>query len=183
MECALTLARRGAARVRLVDRAPAMGGHLGWLTRLPGLGEWGRVTAYRMAALKRLPSVELINDLELTAVEIERNGADAVVLATGARWASDGLNGFTRAPLPGADATAAHVLTPEQILLDGKRPPPGRVVVFDGEGYIVAAAVAELLALEGREVEFVTGFDTIVPYAPRRSRTCSRASACTPAAS
>ena len=42
MECALTLARRGAARVRLVDRAPAMGGHLGWLTRLPGLGEWGR---------------------------------------------------------------------------------------------------------------------------------------------
>ena len=29
MECALTLARRGAARVRLVERAPAMGGHLG----------------------------------------------------------------------------------------------------------------------------------------------------------
>ena len=37
MECALTLARRGAARVRLVERAPAMGGHLAWLTRLPGL--------------------------------------------------------------------------------------------------------------------------------------------------
>ena len=165
MECALTLARRGAARVRLVDRAPAMGGHLGWLTRLPGLGEWGRLTAYRMAALKRLPGVELINDLELTAVEIERNGADAVVLATGARWSSDGLNGFTRAPLPGADATAAHVLTPEQILLDGKRPPPGRVVVFDGDGYMVAAEVAELLAREGRDVEFVTGYDTIVPYA------------------
>ena len=32
-----------------------MGGHLSWLTRLPGLAEWGRVTAYRMAALKRLP--------------------------------------------------------------------------------------------------------------------------------
>ena len=44
MECALTLARRGAERVRLVERAPAMGGHLGWLTRLPGLAEWGRLT-------------------------------------------------------------------------------------------------------------------------------------------
>ena len=164
MECALTLARRGAARVRLVDRAPSMGGHLGWLTRLPGLGEWGRVTAYRMAALKRLRNVELINDLELTAIEIERNGADAVVLATGSHWAADGLNGFTRAPLPGADTTAAHVLTPEQIVLGGKRPPPGRVVVFDGDGYLVAAAVAELLAREGRDVELVTGYDTIVPY-------------------
>ena len=164
MECALTLARRGAARVRLVDRAPSMGGHLGWLTRLPGLGEWGRVTAYRMAALKRLRNVELINDLELTAIEVERNGADAVVLATGSHWAADGLNGFTRAPLPGADTTAAHVLTPEQIVLGGKRPPPGRVVVFDGDGYLVAAAVAELLAREGRDVELVTGYDTIVPY-------------------
>jgi dimethylamine/trimethylamine dehydrogenase len=165
MECALTLARRGAARVRLVDRAPSMGGHLGWLTRLPGFGEWGRVTAYRMAALKRLPNVELINDLELTAIEIERNGADAVVLATGSHWATDGLNGFTRAPLPGAHTTAGQVLTPEQIVLGGKRPPRGRVVVFDGDGYVVAAGVAELLAREGREVEFVTGYETIVPYA------------------
>ncbi len=164
MECALTLARRGAARVRLVERAPSMGGHLGWLARLPGLAEWGRLTAYRMAALKRLPNVELIPDVELTAVAIERNGADAVVLATGSHWAADGLNGFTRAPLPGADAAAPHVLTPEQIVVAGKRPPPGRVVVYDGDGYVVAAAVAELLAREGREVELVTGFDALVPY-------------------
>jgi dimethylamine/trimethylamine dehydrogenase len=164
MECALTLARRGAARVRLVDRSPAMGGHLSWLARLPGLAEWGRLTAYRMAALKRLRNVELIPGLELSAVQVERNGADAVVLATGSHWAADGLNGFTRAPLPGADATAPHVLTPEQIVVGGKRPPPGRVVVFDGDGYVVAAAVAELLAGEGREVELVTGFETIVPH-------------------
>ena len=59
MECALTLARRGAARVRLVERAPAMGGHLGMLTRLPGPCGVGRLTAYRMAALKRMPNVEL----------------------------------------------------------------------------------------------------------------------------
>jgi dimethylamine/trimethylamine dehydrogenase len=162
MECALTLARRGAARVRLVERAPAMGGHLGWLTRLPGLAEWGRVTAYRMAALKRLPNVELIYDRELTAAELEHDGADAIVLATGSRWSADGLNGFTRAPLPGAGA--AHVLTPEQIVLEGLRPPAGRTVVYDGDGYLVAGAIAELLAREGREVELVTGFETIAPF-------------------
>ena len=164
MECALTLARRGAARVRLVDRAPAMGGHLGWLTRLPGIAEWGRLTAYRMAALKRLPNVDLVNDRELSAAEIQQDSASAVVLATGSRWAADGLNAFTRAPIPGAEAPAAHILTPEQIVLGGQRPPPGRVVVYDGDGYLVGAALAELLAREGREVEFVTGYGSVAPF-------------------
>ena len=42
MECAITLAKRGFERVRLVDRAPLMGGHMAIITRLPGLGEWAR---------------------------------------------------------------------------------------------------------------------------------------------
>ncbi|HEY3613747.1 MAG TPA: FAD-binding protein [Gaiellales bacterium] len=162
LECALTLARRGAERVRLVERTPAMGGHLGLLTRLPGLAQWGRVTAYRMAALQRLPNVELITDRELTAAEIATDPATAIVLATGSRWAADGLNAFTRAPLPGADG--AHVLTPEQVVMGGLRPPAGRIVVYDGDGYLVAAALAELLAREGREVELVTGYDAIAPF-------------------
>ena len=141
-----------------------MGGHLGWLTRLPGLAEWGRVTAYRMAALKRLPNVELINGVELTSLEIERNGAAAVVLATGSGWAGDGLNAFTRAPIPGAEADAAHVLTPEQVMLEGKRPRAGRIVVYDGDGYLMGSALAELLAREGRQVELVTGYETIAPF-------------------
>jgi dimethylamine/trimethylamine dehydrogenase len=162
MECALTLARRGAARVRLVERAGLMGGHLGLLTRLPGLAEWGRVTAYRMAALTRLPNVELVTGRELTRAELVSDGADAIVLATGSRWAADGLNGFTRAPIPGAGAP--HALTPEGVVLDGLRPPEGRVVVYDGDGYLVGAALAELLAREGREVELVTGYATVAPF-------------------
>ena len=163
MECALTLARRGA-RVRLVERSPAMGGHLSWLTRLPGLAEWGRMTAYRMAALKRLPNVELITGVELTALEIERNRADAIVLATGSSWATDGLNAFTRAPIPGAEAGSEHVLTPEQVMLEGRRPRAGRIVVYDGDGYLMASVLAELLAREGRQVELVTGYDAIAPF-------------------
>ena len=49
-------------------------------------------------------------------------------------------------------------------MLGGKRPPGGRVVVYDCEGYFVAAALAELLAREGREVEFVTGYATVAPF-------------------
>ncbi|MGZ4430217.1 MAG: oxidoreductase, partial [Gaiellales bacterium] len=164
MECAVTLAKRGVTRVRLVDRASRMGGHLALVTGLPGLGEWGRVVAYRMVQLKRLPNVELVNDAELDAAAVRAAGADVVVVATGARWAGDGLNGFTRAPIPGAGAGLAHVLTPEQVLLHGKRPPGRRVVVYDAEGYFMAAGLAELLAGEDRQVELVTGFDVVAPF-------------------
>jgi dimethylamine/trimethylamine dehydrogenase len=120
------------------------------------------MTAYRLAALKRLPNVELTCDRELSAAELERDGAGTIVLATGSQWSADGLNAFTRAPIPGAGAS--HVLTPEQIVLDGLRPPAGRIVVYDGDGYLVAAALAELLAREGRDVELVTGYETVAPF-------------------
>jgi dimethylamine/trimethylamine dehydrogenase len=73
------------------------------------------------------------------------------------------MNAFTRGPIPGADGELPHVLTPEQVMVDGKRPPGERVVVYDGEGYFTAAGVAEKLALEGFRVELVTGLDQIAP--------------------
>jgi dimethylamine/trimethylamine dehydrogenase len=164
MECAITLAKRGA-RVDLVERAAAAGGSLGWITRLPGLGEWGRLGAYRAVQIARLPQLELVTGRELDADAIRAWGADVVVLATGSDWSGDGLNGFTRAPIPGADPSLAHVLTPEQVLLEGKRPAGARVVVYDGDGYFAAAGLAELLAGEGYRVELVTGFDNVAPFA------------------
>jgi dimethylamine/trimethylamine dehydrogenase len=164
MECAITLARRGA-RVDLVERAPLAGGSMGWITRLPGMGEWGRLVAYRMVQITRLTGITLTTGRELDAGAIRAWGADAVVVATGSSWAGDGLNGFTRAPIPGADSSLPHVLTPEQVLLEGKRPPGSRVVVYDGEGYFAAPGLAQLLAGEGLEVELVTGFDNVSPFA------------------
>jgi dimethylamine/trimethylamine dehydrogenase len=55
------------------------------------------------------------------------------------------------------------VLTPEQVMLEGKTPPGERVVVFDGEGYFTAAGLAEKLAREGYSVELVTCLDKIAP--------------------
>ncbi|MDX6592060.1 MAG: dimethylamine/trimethylamine dehydrogenase [Gaiellales bacterium] len=163
MECAITLAQRGAS-VDLVERAPLTGGSLGLITRLPGLGEWGRIGAYRAVQMKRLPNLELLTGTELDADAIRAWDADVVILATGSAWSQDGLNPFTREPIPGADASLPHVLTPEQVVLDGKRPPEGPVIVYDGEGYYTAPAIAELLAAEGRQVELVTGHDVVAPF-------------------
>ena len=65
-------------------------------------------------------------------------------------------------PMPGADPSLPHVLTPEQVCA-GKRPPGPRVVVYDADGYYVAPGVAELLAADGYEVTVVTTFAVLSP--------------------
>jgi dimethylamine/trimethylamine dehydrogenase len=161
LECAITLARRGLRRVRLVEAEPLTGGCLRLISRLPGLGEWGRLVAWRTVQLRKLENLELETGTRLDAGDIGSAGADVVVLATGSRWAADGLNPATRGPLPGA----AHALTPEQVVLDGLRPPGRRVAVYDADGYFTAPALAELLAGEGYQVDFVTCHDQVSPFA------------------
>jgi dimethylamine/trimethylamine dehydrogenase len=85
------------------------------------------------------------------------------VVATGASWAGDGMNGITRAPIPGADAALPHVLLPEDIMVDGARPDGRRVAIIDCEGYFTAAGLAELLRAEGHDVVFVTPYDVVAP--------------------
>jgi dimethylamine/trimethylamine dehydrogenase len=163
MECAIVLGKRGFRRVHLVDAAPEIGGVMRWIPRLPGLGEWARFLNWRAVQLEKLRNVEVIVGTELTAKDIREYGAEIVVVATGARWSTDGLNAYTHAPIPGADAALAHILTPEQIMLEGKAVPGKRVVVYDAEGYFTAAGLAEKLAGEGHDVELATCLERIAP--------------------
>ena len=163
MECAIVLGKRGFGRVHLVDAANDVGGIMRWVPELPGLGEWARVVNWRRIQLEKLKNVEVLTGLELDADGVLTYGAELVVVASGAHWAGDGLNAATHEPIPGADSTLPSVLTPEQVMTGGKRPPGNRVVVYDGEGYFVAAGVAERLAGEGYAVELVTPFDVVAP--------------------
>src|SRR5579864_1128587 len=163
MECAIVLGKRGFRRVHLVEAESEPGGAMRWIPNLPGLGEWRRVVNWRVVQLSQLRNVELITGAQLDAADVREYGAEIVILATGARWAPDGLNAATHAPIPGASAGVDHVLTPEQVMVEGKRPPGERIVVYDADGYFMAAGIAELLAQEGRRVELVTSFEQISP--------------------
>ena len=160
MECAIVLGKRGFRRVHLVDAADEVGGHFRWVPELPGLGEWARVVNWRRIQLEKLRNVDVVLRTRLDAQGVREYGADLVVTATGARWASDGLSGITasRIPgaIPGADATQPHVLTPEQIMLEGKQPSGDRVLIYDCETYFVGVSLAEKYAREGRRVTLVT---------------------------
>ncbi len=147
MECAIVLARRGFRRVHLVDAAPDVGGHVGWLARLPGLGDWARVVDWRRIQLRRLRrQIEVITNQPLDAATVRSYGAEIVVVATGSRW------------LTGGDP---RLVAPESVA-DGL--PAGAVAVLDGEGYLVGAACAEHALGLGRRVTYHSPFDRVAPF-------------------
>jgi dimethylamine/trimethylamine dehydrogenase len=162
MECAVTLGRRGFEAVHLVDAEPDIGGRMRWVRRLPTLGEWGRIVDHRKVMLSKLRNVEVVTGRRLSAEDVRDYGAQLVVVATGSRWSGEGLQSSTHEPIEGASASHPHVLTPEQVM-DGKRPPGGRVVVYDAEGYFVGSGIAELYANEGLETHLVTSLDVVSP--------------------
>ena len=164
MECAVILAQRGMRAVHLVEARSEVGGHLNWVSSLPGLAEWRRVVDYRQTQLRKFSNIQVITRTALDASDVLEYGAEIVIIATGSRWATDGLNRIDRVPIPGADASLPYVLTPEQVMLEGKLVPGDRILVYDCEGYFMGASLAEKLARDGKAVRLVTPFPTVAPY-------------------
>jgi dimethylamine/trimethylamine dehydrogenase len=163
LECAVTLGRRGFELVHLVEAEPAIGGKLRWIRRLPTLGDWGRIVDHRAVLLGKLPNVAVVTGKRLSADAVRDYGAGIVVLATGSHWSGEGLQAGTHEPIAGADPALPHVLTPEQVMVLGKRPPGPRVAVYDAEGYFTGPGMAELLAKEGLDVTLVTPLEVVSP--------------------
>src|SRR5262249_37722771 len=78
--------------------------------------------------------------------------------------AGDGFSGVTRRPIDGADDALPHVMTPEQVMVDGKRPPGSRVAVVDYEGYFTGTALAELLRRGGVGGGVLAPPQAVAPY-------------------
>ena len=160
LELATVLARRGHEAVHLVDAAPAVGGHYRWVSRLPGLSSWVRIIDYRDQVLQQHKSVETILDTRLTASDVLDYGAALVVAATGSHWSTNGLNGWSRQPVPGADASTSWQFTPEQIM-GGDTIGGDTVVIYDCDGYYTAPSLAEKLLLDGKHVTIVTPYPEV----------------------
>jgi dimethylamine/trimethylamine dehydrogenase len=151
LEAALTLARRGVP-VTLTETADRFGGRVLRESTLPGLGEWRRVADYRLGRLRVHPLATLLPGNRMTACSLRDAGFPRVLVATGARWRSDGVGRSLRTPLPGREHLP--VFTPDDIL-EGRRP-AGRVLVFDDDQYYMAGVLCELLARAGCAVEYAT---------------------------
>ena len=164
MECAVVLGKRGMRRVHLVDAESELGGNMRWITKLPGRGEWSRVVNYRKIQIDQLPNVEFIPGKRLDAEDVAEYGAEIVIVATGSYWDGDGTNVSSRLPIDGANPQAGNVFTPEQIMAEEQDVPGPRVVIFDSDGYFMAAGLGEKLAREGHAVTIVSPFHDMFPY-------------------
>src|SRR3984957_9703215 len=164
LECGVVLARRQVEYVHVVDEADRPGGHMEWVSRLPGLAEWRRVIDHRQTLAEKLSNLTVVPNKRLSTDDILDYGAEVVILTTGSAWARDGLSSVTRAPLPGADADQPYVLTPEQLMVDGKEPFGDSVLVYDAEGYFMGVSLAERYAREGKRVIYVTPRSAIGAY-------------------
>jgi dimethylamine/trimethylamine dehydrogenase len=147
--------------VHLYDTAEKIGGHLNSLVTLPGLGEWGYHRDYRETQLNKLvkknkDSQIALGQKALTADDVLEYGAEKVIIATGSSWNTDGNNCLSHEAIPGADASLADQLTPEQVFA-GKKAIGKRVVILNADSYFMAPSLAEKLALEGHEVTIVSG--------------------------
>ncbi|MBS1881421.1 MAG: FAD-dependent oxidoreductase [Actinobacteria bacterium] len=162
MECAMVLGKRGFSAVHLVDERDAIGGSVREISSYPNLGEWARVIQYRQIQLERLANVEVIGKTRLEAAGVLDYGAEIVVVATGARWRADGMNGPTQSPIPGAELDST--LTPEQVTAARGEIAAEDVLIYDTDGYFTAVAMAEMLLAAGKRVTVVTPFPTFAQY-------------------
>jgi len=159
-EAARVLLERGYT-VHLYDSAEKIGGHLNGVATLPGLGEWSYHRDYRETQITKLlkkskQSQLMLGQKPITASEILNYGADKVVIATGSSWNTNGVNCLSHDVIPGADASRADQLTPEQVIA-GKKAIGKRVVILNADTYFMAPSLAEKLAAAGHEVTLVSG--------------------------
>lgn len=162
MECARVLGERGY-EVHLREAEAELGGHWKWVTKLPRLNEWSRVITYRQIQLGKLKNVEVhLGVGKMSADDVLEYGADRIVIATGSHWRGDGV-GPGCGPIPGADDSLPHVLTPAQVVA-GKPVPGKRVLVLDAEGHFVGISLAEMMADQGKEVTYVCDASEVVEY-------------------
>jgi dimethylamine/trimethylamine dehydrogenase len=159
-EAARVLLERGYT-VHLYDQAEKIGGHLNGVATLPGLGEWSYHRDYRETQITKLlkkskQSQLMLGQKAITADEILNYGADKVVIATGSSWNTNGVNCLSHDVIPGADASRADQLTPEQVIA-GKKAIGKRVVILNADTYFMAPSLAEKLAAAGHEVTLVSG--------------------------
>ncbi len=162
MECAMVLGKRGMSAVHLVDEGETIGGSMREISAYPNLGEWARVINYRQIQLDKLGNVETILKTRLDADAVFEYGAEIVIVATGARWRADGLNGTTQQTIPGAELGCSY--TPEQVSAAKGAIEGEHVLVYDTDGYFTAVGVAELLLNAGKRVTFVTPQANVAPF-------------------
>ncbi len=151
LEAARTSALRGHD-VTLIEARAKVGGAFSLWAGLPGRQAYQLAIDWWERELERL-GVAIRLGLRANAAQLLEERPDAVILATGAAYHRSGRGFHSELDIPGYDRD--FVYRPEEIL--GRSDlPTGKVLVLDDEGLQTGMGIAELLAGNGADVEFLT---------------------------
>ena len=159
LECALALSNRGY-QVVLSEAREALGGRVIEESNLPMLSEWRRVADHRTHMLSTRANVETYVESRLSAADVLSFGFNRIVIATGAKWRTDGMGRENRTPIEVSGG--AKIVAPEEILAGRKL--SGHVLVYDDDQYYLASALAQQLCADGCRVTFVTPASVVSPW-------------------
>ena len=151
LEAACALGQRGY-QVILAEAEQELGGRINRESRLPGLAEYARVRDWRLGQLARMANVQIYPENRLDADAILELDSQHVILATGARWRSDGVGRWSNSAFAGCEQE--NVIGVEQIL-NGFMP-DGHVVIYDDDHYYLGSAIALQLCAKGVSVTMAT---------------------------
>jgi len=153
MKAAEVAAARGH-HVTLYEREDELGGQARLAAMLPTRSRWGTVIRTLERAMER-GKVDVQLGVDATPEMIERCQPDAVVMATGSRFATSGWSVARgeRAGIPGLDEVGP--LTPGDVLRDPDACGDDVLIVEENSGY-APLGLAELLADRGRRVRLVS---------------------------
>ncbi|OLT06541.1 hypothetical protein BJF90_15730 [Pseudonocardia sp. CNS-004] len=153
LKAAEVAAQRGH-QVVVFEREDEIGGNVRYAARLPRRLRWSLV-AKRFDHSLRAAGVDVRLGVEATPDLVLSEAPDAVVVATGSTFDTDGFSsalGF-RPGIPGLETTI--VLTPIEAITDIERCGDRVVIVDESEEY-TGLGLAEMLAEAGKKVEIVS---------------------------
>ena len=136
----------------LAEAEQELGGRINRESRLPGLSEYARVRDWRVGQLATMENVQIYLDNRLDVESILELDCQHIILATGARWRSDGVGRWSNAPFAGCELDT--VIGVEQVLSGFM--PDGHVVIYDDDHYYLGSAIALKLCSAGVKVSMVT---------------------------
>ncbi|MGD0638817.1 MAG: FAD-dependent oxidoreductase, partial [Nitrososphaerales archaeon] len=153
LEAARTAASRGH-EVVVYEGSSVMGGQVNLAGKLPGRDDFGIVLRWYESQLRQLGvGVEYRREIatsEAADFVLEEEKPDSVVIATGSRPITDGMQQFDYSMVRGHELA----VTVDEVL-DGA--PVGKdVLILDESGFVVGLSLAEMLAKRGSKVELVT---------------------------
>jgi mycofactocin system FadH/OYE family oxidoreductase 2 len=151
MEVAWIAAARGH-QVTLYEKTDKLGGQINLARKFPGCDEMDGYAYWRIQQMAKY-KVKVVFEQEVTVELVDLEKPDAVVVATGSRPFLGATTDWLPEPISGWKQD--NVVSCEDILEErvnvGKR-----VVVLDIEGRTKGLPTADMLALQGKDVEFVT---------------------------